>query len=102
MFLRTASILAAFSLSGAAFAEPMFTADEYAGVTTAAVNQFKVDMPAHVSMFSGISLTRNVQGGADIGVLANIYMVMDGGAPSVAATYNCVKQGANSIQCNPG
>ena len=77
----------------------MFTPEEFGKLADFAVNQFKADKPDHVSMFSGIALTRNIQDGQEVGVLAKIYMTMSG-STSVLAKYNCHKHETGEIECH--
>ena len=101
MFLRASLLAAAFAFSGLATAAPIFTPDEYPTVATEAIAQFKIDMPDHVAMFYGITLTRNVQDGVDIGVLAKVYVQMTGSAPTVMSRYNCHKHETGAVECHP-
>ena len=105
MRIKTAMLAAVLTCSGtAAFAgDAMFTPDEYGAVSSAAIAQFKADMPDVYEMFWGVYLTRNTQGGEDIGVQAKIYVKhnpTDANA-MMHAKYNCQKQNV-AIVCRPG
>ena len=94
--------MALTTLSAAARADAqMFAPEEFGKVTDAAVAQFKADMPQHASMFYGLELTRTVQDGQEIGVLAKIFTKMGSGAPSVMSKYDCVRTDAGDVQCHP-
>ena len=88
--------------SHAGFAAPMFTPEEFGNVTNAAVAQFKVDMPTMFDTFYGVTLTRNVVNGQEIGVLTKVYTKADANsAPVIMSKYNCHKHEGETLECHP-
>jgi hypothetical protein len=97
--ILTAAALLAQSYVG--FAAPMFAPEEFSKVTTAAVAQFKADMPTMFDSFYGVTLTRNIVNGVEIGVLVKVYTKDHNAAPVVMSKYNCHKHSANELECHP-
>ncbi len=93
------------AISGAAFAHggaTMFTPEEFGAVTNAAITQFKTDKPTLVEHFYGITLTRLVEGEAEVGLTVKVYVKHeDGAAPVLESKYTCHKHEANEIECHP-
>jgi hypothetical protein len=84
------------------FAAQMFTPDEFGNVSNAAVAQFKIDMPTMFDTFYGVTMTRNVVSGDEIGVLVKVYTKADASsAPVVMSKYNCHKHEGETLECHP-
>jgi hypothetical protein len=84
------------------FAAQMFTPEQFGGISNAAVAQFKLDMPAMFDTFYGVTMTRNVVSGDEIGVLVKVYTKADANsAPAVMSRYNCHKHEGETLECHP-
>ena len=80
----------------------MFSPEEFAAVTTAAIAEFKIDNPEFVDDFYGISLNRNIQDNVEVGVLVKVYVKeSEAGSPTVKSKYNCHKHETIAIECHP-